>query len=556
MEIHLVADTNLFFECKSLEQLPWLELGYDPVVILLTKPVLDEIDRHKKANGRTRTRALEIFGHVRNMLTLSVQDVEIQSSSPKVLLRRMPNVLPDPALGDHLDYTKTDERLVGIVATLQGRTSIHEVRLFTDDTGPATTADGLGIPYLMINESWRRPPSESAEKKKIQELEKDLANYRSQEPKISIRPYETTDQSNKITVTRKVSTPLTEVEIEKILATLRLKHPLVTDFTPPQPSKTTDLSGGVTTIEYAPPTEGEITKYRDVLYPQWIEECRKALKSLHEGLDEAESPIVLRWLMSNKGTRPALHVRIEFEAKGPLKLLRLPVNADDKGATADLSRPPATSKARFPSAPRPPTFRQQVTFVPPPASPKLTQRPSVASLKVAGLSSENSAVTALSNALARARLDSLSQRVTALTSVTEAVRLQQHRSLMFGNVGLDTSLNPSMLDTISRIKPFPAPLPYIGKLHDPEGFYYDDWSLTRHVKKGALTCDLWRHQTDEEFFEFEVVFTKEGAANGTVECTVHAENLTRPAQVTVIVIRRLEAVSVIELANSMIEACE
>ena len=40
-EVHLVADTNLFFECKALEELRWDELGYDPIVILLTKPVLD-----------------------------------------------------------------------------------------------------------------------------------------------------------------------------------------------------------------------------------------------------------------------------------------------------------------------------------------------------------------------------------------------------------------------------------------------------------------------------------------------------------------------------------
>jgi hypothetical protein len=49
MEIHLVADTNLFFEFKTLEELPWQELGYDTVVIILTKPVRDEI-------GSTSTR--------------------------------------------------------------------------------------------------------------------------------------------------------------------------------------------------------------------------------------------------------------------------------------------------------------------------------------------------------------------------------------------------------------------------------------------------------------------------------------------------------------------
>ena len=47
-----------FFECKVLEELKCDELGCDPIVTLLTKPVLDEIDKHKQANGRTRKRAL------------------------------------------------------------------------------------------------------------------------------------------------------------------------------------------------------------------------------------------------------------------------------------------------------------------------------------------------------------------------------------------------------------------------------------------------------------------------------------------------------------------
>ena len=153
MEVHLVADTNLFFESRSLEYLPWSELGYDPVVILLTKPVLDEIDKHKKGTGRTRSRALEIFGHVCGMLTSSAHEVEIQTLSPKVVLRRMPNVAPDAAHKGHLDYAKTDERLIGIVSTLAAQASGYDVKLFTDDTGPASTADGMGVPYLMINQS-------------------------------------------------------------------------------------------------------------------------------------------------------------------------------------------------------------------------------------------------------------------------------------------------------------------------------------------------------------------------------------------------------------------
>jgi hypothetical protein len=143
MELHLVADTNLFFEFKPLEQLPWGELGGDPVVILLTKPVLDEIDRHKKGTGRTRDRALDIFNRFRTMLTSGVAEVDIQASAPRVVLRRMTNVLPDPGLKDHLDYDKADERLVGIVSTLSSQAAGSEVKLFTDDGGPAGIAAGL-----------------------------------------------------------------------------------------------------------------------------------------------------------------------------------------------------------------------------------------------------------------------------------------------------------------------------------------------------------------------------------------------------------------------------
>jgi predicted ribonuclease YlaK len=185
MEVHLIADTNLFFECKALEELPWSELGYDPVVILLTKPVLDEIDKHKRGSGRTRKRALEIFQRVRSMLESSAQEVEIQASSPRVVLRRTsPSVAPDPTHKDHLDYAKTDDRLIGIASTLSAQASGLDVKLFTDDTGPASTADGLGVPYLMISENWRRPASETTEERRSKILKRILRLIARRNPRL------------------------------------------------------------------------------------------------------------------------------------------------------------------------------------------------------------------------------------------------------------------------------------------------------------------------------------------------------------------------------------
>ena len=66
LEHIFVADTNLFFECKRLEDISWEDLGVEPIVVVLTKPVIGEIDKHKRSGTRTRKRALEISGRIRD----------------------------------------------------------------------------------------------------------------------------------------------------------------------------------------------------------------------------------------------------------------------------------------------------------------------------------------------------------------------------------------------------------------------------------------------------------------------------------------------------------
>jgi hypothetical protein len=155
--LHLVADTNLFIEFKALDQLPWEELGRDPIAIVVTKPLLDEIDRHKKGGtGRRRDRALEIFGRVRQMLEDRVTESVIREAGPRVVLRRNRRVRPDESLKDDLDFDKTDERLIGIVSALAAEATDYEVKLFTDDAGPAGIATELDVPFELINAAWRR----------------------------------------------------------------------------------------------------------------------------------------------------------------------------------------------------------------------------------------------------------------------------------------------------------------------------------------------------------------------------------------------------------------
>jgi hypothetical protein len=309
---------------------------------------------------------------------------------------------------------------------------------------------------------------------------------------------------------------------------LRRKHPLVTDFTPPRSSSTTDPFGTVMRIEYFSPTEEDIANYRDVAYPQWLEQCCSILKNLHKGRDEVESRVVLHWLMSNKGTRPASQVRIEFEAHGPLALRRLPVDAEDRGANSASSHSPA---AQFPPAPRP-LFRKQVS-------------------STSSQDEKYAQIARLSKAAALGPRYPFFELPKGLSPDAVAAVASQVRSSISGIPDLDAFLKPSG-PTISH-QLIEASRLDIQKPRDPETFYYG-WPATQQVTKGALTCELWRHQTGEKHFDFEVLFTKEGEANGMVQCTVHAENLTRPEQARVTVIRTIETLCMIDLANAMIDA--
>ncbi|KUM28679.1 hypothetical protein AU467_10990 [Mesorhizobium loti] len=132
-----------------------------------------------------------------------------------------------------------------------------------------------------------------------------------------------------------------------------------------------------------------------------------------------------------------------------------------------------------------------------------------------------------------------------------AAGLLQHDLLR--TPGFNALFSPIRLDAISH-RPLRIPRPFVPDPHDPEAFYYD-WPANRTVKKGGLTCDLWRHQAGERVFEFEVLFTKSGEARGVVECTVHAENLTNPQQARLIVRRTMVSLSMTDVANAMVEAC-
>lgn len=371
-ELHLVADTNLFFECKSLSELPWEELGADPIVLLLTTPLLSEIDKHKKGSGRTRKRALDLFGIVRGMIKSKQNEHVVREDNPRVVLRRAPMITPDPDFLGPLNYNKVDDELVGITATLTKSDESISVAIITDDTNVASSADHLGLRVELIDESWRREPQQTDEARRIQQLEKDLDTYRQQEPIIVCDIQGLDEGSERVRRTAVEATPLSQAEIDRALSKLEDKFPMKTDFAVPP-----DEIHGAESIEtlvrwtFVAPSDDAVKKYQNEDYPAWIDKCRTTLTTLHEGYPSGAKDVVLTFEFENQGTRPAQDAKIEFRCDGDIAIVR-PGNSDDGDASDDendlkektVSLPESWRRPSFPAPPSPPQIKRVVHRAP------------------------------------------------------------------------------------------------------------------------------------------------------------------------------------------------
>ncbi len=76
--VYLVIDTNFFHECRSLDaaDFPWADIGdFDTVELIVTDPVLSELDRQKKdTRSRIKRRAVQAVAWFRAMLQSDVEE--------------------------------------------------------------------------------------------------------------------------------------------------------------------------------------------------------------------------------------------------------------------------------------------------------------------------------------------------------------------------------------------------------------------------------------------------------------------------------------------------
>jgi len=492
--LHLIPDTNLFIQCHDLGEIDWSELGeFDEILLIVCRPVQREIDHQKqRGNDRIGRRARKTQSMFREIIVGGGTCKLIREADPLVRLLIDPSCLPNPALGDRLDYGETDDRIVGCADTYRKQHPDSDVRLLTHDSGPMASARMVSVSFVPIPDSWLRPPEDNETERENKLLRTKLAHIENAEPRFTVAHAGAHgDNTDTLEFEWSVYEKLSDDIISNIVKSLRDQFPPVTDYGSREPveRKVQLALGSVLSIRetYTPPSEREIAGYTKTEYPAWIERCESILRKLHVSLEKRGDPIFFAFSSRNEGSRPGKDTLVTIAAQGNFRIRPPQIEDDEKedetqdGSDHDLS---------FPSPPKPPKG-------------KLTKNPGFPAL------------------------DELNKIYGKIVPMIEPV---QH--LPFSHTLLKS----------------------VNQRRDPNAFYYKPDRSMEPSEAFSLECEQWRHGLDAEWFGGELCFDRNAEEiHGALECRIHAENLTIPAKKLIRVRGKPKPFDVRSFARKMME---
>ncbi len=361
--LYLFPDTNLFIQCKSLEQLDWSAFGSaEEIHLIVSRPVHKEIDyRKNKGSDRVGKRARATNSMFREITRGTLGYRVVREEGPRVKLLIEVQHAPDPLLADRLDYDERDEELIGTVSMFKREHPEVDVRLLTDDGTPMATAKSLGIAVAEIPDSWVVAPEATDTEKKVKSLEGELARLKRTEPQFEFRCLDENDKEiARLEYSLERFEPLTEAQLTSLIARITERFPMATDFGSAESTERRPQGSGFAALRltqvFVPASQEDISAYRERHYPQWLEACKGMLAEYHNRLNAAVWPPRFHFAAANQGTRPGKDALVTIEAGGnflirppPLKKARDGEDADDDKGPPVLSQPPAPPRGKWES---------------------------------------------------------------------------------------------------------------------------------------------------------------------------------------------------------------
>jgi hypothetical protein len=316
----LFPDTNVFLQCKALNELQWGDIIVaDEIELLVGAPVQDEID-HLKSDGNQRRarRARDANRLFRSVLVSAGESLVIREADPRITLRFAPPLHPKRETAETLDLARADDRLIDEVVNF--RRIEPSAEIMSNDTGMILRCRRHGVPLVVIPESWLLPPEKDERDKQIDALRSEVSRLRSTDALLSVSLVgEDGRVRNEVSESMPLYSTLSEEEVTRLIDEIRERYPKTSDFGEP-PSLRAELNKlglGATALQHSwrAPTQERITQYHQE-YDEWIGKAREKMENLSSLLNAKHRIRKLQISLSNTGHCPADQVLLELAING------------------------------------------------------------------------------------------------------------------------------------------------------------------------------------------------------------------------------------------------
>jgi rRNA-processing protein FCF1 len=332
VEVFVFPDTNVFLHFQFFDEVDWAaQLGVKRVRIVLTQPVLAELDDHKfSGTRREKARAQKVLKRL-DALDLSTKPVQLRPGVSVVALDSEPT---DAVFGQHrLSPQINDDRLAASVLEFIDANPGCRAIVVTDDTGLRVKARARGLEVVTPAESLRSEEEQDETERALEATRRELAAARSAVPKLHL----TFKSGDHLELTAKLVAPLEAATRERLLSDWRARHPLVSatpDSLVMLDGKRVDMSILRSVPGYLSQQDAEAG---NATIDRYFQEYRTYLDAWPAMVNSYGRTIEISLVLENEGNLPADDVHLE---------LWTDANGSWLEEQPDLERPPRMPKPR------------------------------------------------------------------------------------------------------------------------------------------------------------------------------------------------------------------
>lgn len=315
-ELTIFPDTNLFLHCRAIHELPWHEeFEFTVLQLKIAASVIEEIERLKRDQNQRRARrareASSLFGR---MLSNASESESFEVAGKSIVVSFAPTL---PALRETpamLDRTRGDDSLIEEVLCFSH--ACAGVILLTGDILLDLRARRHSVATKQIPDSWALAPETDEREKRIRDLEARIGRLEEASPNLSIEVLIDNVTVDTLAIPVDHYSPLSKDEIQFVLAQLRAKHPVQTQFAaPPKPAPRNEIEKRL--LESIGPLMIEVSK-EDIdnytsEYNKWQLAAQEDLSRLHARLNAKYRWKAIVIEIDNTGPVSADHLLLEVE---------------------------------------------------------------------------------------------------------------------------------------------------------------------------------------------------------------------------------------------------